>query len=222
MMSGKFTSIDEIAALFKDGQTLMCGGFANHGVPNRLIQCVIDSGARHFTLISNDSGDADLTVGRLIHHGLVDKLIASHIGRNTETVALVAAGKIELELVPQGSLAERMRCGGSGLGGVLTKTGIGTMVEEGKQFVEADGERYLLETALRADIGLVRARTADPLGNLTYRGTMRNFNPLVAKASRLTLVDADMLVDVGELGIDCIITPGAYVDKILTLQGERL
>ncbi|PWC24060.1 MULTISPECIES: 3-oxoacid CoA-transferase subunit A [Brenneria] len=221
-MSGKFTSIDEIAALFKDGQTLMCGGFANHGVPNRLIQCVIDSGARHFTLISNDSGDADLTVGRLIHHGLVDKLIASHIGRNTETVALVAAGKIELELVPQGSLAERMRCGGSGLGGVLTKTGIGTMVEEGKQFVEADGERYLLETALRADIGLVRARTADPLGNLTYRGTMRNFNPLVAKASRLTLVDADMLVDVGELGIDCIITPGAYVDKILTLQGERL
>lgn len=222
MMPGKLTSTDEIIGLFRDGQTLMCGGFANHGVPNRLIQCVIDSGARHLTLISNDSGDADLTIGRLIHHGLVDKLIASHIGRNTETVALVAAGKIELELVPQGSLAERMRCGGSGLGGVLTKTGIGTMVEEGKQSVMVDGERYLLETALQADIGLVRARTADPLGNLTYRGTMRNFNPLVAKASRLTLVDADMLVDVDELGIDSIITPGAYVDKILTLQGERL
>ncbi|MEC5344622.1 3-oxoacid CoA-transferase subunit A [Brenneria populi] len=221
-MAEKFASKDEIIGLFQDGQTLMCGGFANHGVPNRLIQCVIDSGARHFTLIANDSGDADLTIGRLIHHGLVDKLIASHIGRNTETVALVAAGKIELELVPQGSLAERMRCGGSGLGGVLTQTGIGTLVEEGKQSVMVGGERYLLETALRADIGLVRARTADPLGNLTYRGTMRNFNPLVAKASRLTLADADMLVDVDELGIDSIITPGAYVDKILTMQGERL
>lgn len=219
-MPGKIVSFEEITRLFEDGQTLICGGFANCGVPNRLIQCVIDSGARHLTLISNDSGDADLTVGRLIHHGLVDKLIASHIGRNTETVALVEAGKIKLELVPQGSLAERIRCGGSGLGGVLTKTGLGTLVEEGKQTVVVNGELFLLETALRADIALVRARTADPLGNLTYRGTMRNFNPLVAKAAQLTLVDADMLVDIDELGVDRIITPGVYVDKILTIQGE--
>jgi acetate CoA/acetoacetate CoA-transferase alpha subunit len=219
-MPGKFVSSDEITRLFEDGQTLICGGFANCGVPNRLIQCVIDSGARHLTLISNDSGDADLTIGRLIHHGLVDKLIASHIGRNTETVALVEAGKIKLELVPQGSLAERIRCGGSGLGGVLTKTGLGTLVEEGKQTVVVNGELFLLETALRADIALVRARTADPLGNLTYRGTMRNFNPLVAKAAQLTLVDADMLVDIDELGVERIITPGVYVDKILTTQGE--
>ncbi|MFS2221476.1 CoA transferase subunit A [Pantoea sp. B65] len=221
-MAEKFALPDDITALFKDGQTLMCGGFANHGVPNRLIDCVIASGARHLTLISNDSGDADLTIGRLIHHGLVDKLIASHIGRNTETVALVAAGKIELELVPQGSLAERMRCGGSGLGGVLTKTGIGTLVEEGKRRIEINGEVWLLEVPLQADIGLVRARTADPLGNLTYRGTMRNFNPLVAKASRLTLVEADMLVDVDELGVDAVVTPGVYVDKILTLPGATL
>ncbi len=221
-MANKFALPEEIIALFKDGQTLMCGGFANHGVPNRLIDCVIASGARHFTLISNDSGDANLTIGRLIHHGLVDKLIASHIGRNTETVALVAAGKIALELVPQGSLAERMRCGGSGLGGVLTKTGLSTVVDKGKQHIEVDGEEWLLETPLRADIGLVRARTADPLGNLTYRGTMRNFNPLVAKAANLTLVDADIQVDVGELGVDSIVTPGVYVNKILTVQGERL
>ncbi|GAA3905988.1 acetate CoA-transferase subunit alpha [Gibbsiella dentisursi] len=221
-MATKFALPEEIIALFKDGQTLMCGGFANHGVPNRLIDCVIASGARHFTLISNDSGDANLTIGRLIHHGLVDKLIASHIGRNTETVALVAAGKIALELVPQGSLAERMRCGGSGLGGVLTKTGLSTVVDKGKQHIEVDGEEWLLETPLRADIGLVRARTADPLGNLTYRGTMRNFNPLVAKAANLTLVDADIQVDVGELGVDSIVTPGVYVNKILTVQGERL
>ncbi|HEY0209093.1 3-oxoacid CoA-transferase subunit A [Acerihabitans sp.] len=220
-MPGKYASADEITRLFKDGQTLICGGFANCGVPNHLIQCVIDSGARHFTLISNDSGDADLTIGRLFHHGLVDKLIASHIGRNTETVALVEAGKIQLELVPQGSLAERIRCGGSGLGGVLTKTGLGTLVEEGKHRVVVNGELFLLETALRADIALVRARTADPLGNLTYRGTMRNFNPLVAKAARVTLVDADMLVDLDEYGVDRIVTPGVYVDKILTTQGEN-
>lgn len=216
-MINKFALSDEIISLFKDGQTLMCGGFANAGVPNRLIDCVLASGAKHFTLISNDSGDADLTIGRLIHHGLVDKLIASHIGRNTETVALVAANKIELELVPQGSLAERMRCGGSGLGGVLTKTGLGTLVQAGKQIVECQGESWMLETALKADIGLVRARTADALGNLTYRGTMRNFNPMVAKASTITVVDADMIVDIDELSIDQIVTPGVYVDKILMM-----
>lgn len=220
-MASKFALPDDIIALFHDGQTLMCGGFANHGVPNRLIDCVIASGARHLTLISNDSGDADLTIGRLIHHGLVDKLIASHIGRNTETVALVAEGKIELELVPQGSLAERMRCGGAGLGGVLTRTGLGTLVDKDKPHMVVNGEEWLLETPLRADIGLVRARTADPLGNLTYRGTMRNFNPLVAKAARLTLVDADNLVDVDELALDSIITPGVFVDKILVRQGEQ-
>lgn len=214
-MIDKFTNRDEIISLFKDGQTIMCGGFANHGVPNELVQCVLDSGAKHLTLISNDSGDANLTVGRLIHQGVVDKLIASHIGRNTETVALLEAGKIELELCPQGSLAERMRCGGSGLAGVLTKTGLGTIVEDGKQVITVDGERYLLETALRADIGLVRARTSDPIGNLTYRGTMRNFNPLIAKAAEITLVDADMFVDINELALDSIVTPGAFVDKIL-------
>jgi acetate CoA/acetoacetate CoA-transferase alpha subunit len=220
-MSTKFALPEEIIALFKDGQTLMCGGFANTGVPTRLIDCVIASGARHFTLISNDSGDADLTIGRLIRHGLVDKMIGSHIGRNTETVALVAENKIELELVPQGSLAERIRCGGAGLGGALTKTGIGTVIAEGKPLIDVDGETWMLETALRADIALVRARTADPLGNLTYRGTMRNFNPLMAKAADITLVDADMLVDIDELPIDAIVTPGAYVNKILRMKGEH-
>ncbi|CAG9000039.1 MAG: Acetate CoA-transferase subunit alpha [Candidatus Celerinatantimonas neptuna] len=214
-MLNKYARSDEIISLFHDGQTLMCGGFANHGVPNRLIDCIIASGAKHFTFITNDSGDEDLTIGRLIHRGLIDKLIASHIGRNPETVALVAEHKIELELVPQGSLAERMRCGGSGLGGVLTKTGLGTVVEEGKPTVEVDGQTYLLERPLRADIGLVRARACDPLGNLTYRGTMRNFNPLVAQACDVTLVDADMRVDIDELGVDRIMTPGVYVDKVL-------
>lgn len=217
-MADKYSSKESIIRLFKDGQTIMCGGFANHGVPNKLVDCILESGVRHLTLISNDSGDANLTIGRLIHHGVVDKLIASHIGRNTETIELVEAGKIDLELVPQGSLAERMRCGGSGLGGVLTKTGLGTMVEKGKQIIKVNDEEYLLETALRADIGLVRARTSDPLGNLTYRGTMQNFNPLVAKASAITLVDADMHVDIGEYSIDSIVTPGAYVDFVLAAK----
>lgn len=214
-MEGKFRSRDEIIALFKDGMTLMCGGFANHGTPNNLVQCVLDSGAKHITLISNDSGDANMTIGRLIHHGVVDKLIASHIGMNTQTVALVAENKIDIELCPQGSLAERMRCGGSGLGGVLTKTGLGTIAAKGKKVIEVDGEEYLLETPLRAEVSLVRARMADPLGNLTYRGTSRNFNPLVAKASDITVVEADLHMEINEIPIDSIVTPGVYVDMIL-------
>lgn len=220
MAIDKFTSKDDVLRLFKDGQTIMCGGFANHGVPNQLIDCVLESGVRHLTLISNDSGDANLTIGRLFHEGVVDKLIGSHIGRNTETIELVEAGKIELELVPQGSLAERIRCGGSGLGGVLTKTGLGTVVEKGKQIISVNGEEYLLEIPLRADISLVRARTSDPLGNLTYHGTMQNFNSLIAKAGAITLVDADIHVDIGELALDSIVTPGAYVDFVLADDKE--
>jgi acetate CoA/acetoacetate CoA-transferase alpha subunit len=214
-MVGKFRSRDEIVALFKDGQTLMIGGFANHGVPNKLIQCVIDSGAHHLTLISNDTGDADLTIGRLVHRGLIDKIYCSHIGMNTETMALVAESKVDYEMIPQGSLAERMRCGGSGLGGVLTRTGLGTLAEKGKQIIEANGKRYLLETALRADIALVKARMADPLGNLAYRGSARNFNPLVARAGDITVVEADLRMEVDEIGLDYIVTPGVYIDMIL-------
>lgn len=214
-MSSKLRSKDEIVALFKDGQTIVHGGFANHGAPNRLIDCVLESGARHLTLLGNDTGDANETIGRLIHEGRVDRVIGSHIGMNTETVALVAEGKIEVTLVPQGSLAERMRCGGSGLGGVLTKTGLGTIAETGKQIVEVNGETWLLETALRGDVALVRARSADPFGNLTYRGTSRNFNPLVAKAATVTVVEADMLVELDEIEPDRIVTPGVFVDMIL-------
>lgn len=214
-MSSKFRSKADIVALFQDGQTVVIGGFANHGVPDALIDCVLDSGARHLTLLSNDTGDADLTIGRLVHAGRIDKVIASHIGMNSETVELFANGKIDVTLVPQGSLAERLRCGGAGLGGVLTKTGLGTIAEKGKQVIEVDGERWLLEPALRGDVALVRARTADPLGNLTYRGTSRNFNPLVAKAAAITVVEADMLVELDEIGVDHIVTPGVYVDMIL-------
>lgn len=214
-MSGKYRTKDEIVSLFHDGQTIVVGGFANHGVPNALIDCVLDSGARHLTLLSNDTGDADLTVGRLIHNGRVDRFIGSHIGMNSETVAAVEDGKIDVTLIPQGSLAERIRCGGSGLGGVLTKTGLGTIAENGKQILEVNGETWLLEPALRGDIALVRARTADPYGNLTYRGTSRNFNPLVAKAADITVAEADHLVELDEIEPDRVVTPGVFVDMIL-------
>jgi acetate CoA/acetoacetate CoA-transferase alpha subunit len=214
-MSGKYRTKDEIVALFRDGQTIVVGGFANHGVPNGLIDCVLDSGARHLTLLSNDTGDADLTVGRLIHNDRVDRVIGSHIGMNTETVAAVEAGRIEVTLIPQGSLAERLRCGGAGLGGVLTKTGLGTVAEKGKQIIEVDGEAWLLEPALRGDVALVRAHSADPYGNLTYRGTSRNFNPLVARAAGITVVEADHLVELDEIEPDRVVTPGVFVDMIL-------
>lgn len=214
-MSGKFRPKDEIVALFRDGQTIVHGGFANHGAPNALIDCVLESGARHLTLLGNDTGDPNETIGRLIHEGRVDKVIGSHIGMNAETVELVANGKIELTLIPQGSLAERIRCGGSGLGGVLTKTGLGTIAENGKQKIEVNGETWLLEPALRGDVAIVRARCADPYGNLTYRGTSRNFNPLVAKAAAITVVEADHLVELDEIEPDRIVTPGVFVDMIL-------
>lgn len=214
-MSGKYRTKDEIVSLFHDGQTIVVGGFANHGVPNALIDCVLDSGARHLTLLSNDTGDADLTIGRLIHNGRVDRFIGSHIGMNSETVAAVEEGKIDVTLIPQGSLAERIRCGGSGLGGVLTKTGLGTIAENGKQILEVNGETWLLEPALRGNIALVRARTADPYGNLTYRGTSRNFNPLVAKAADITVAEADHLVELDEIEPDRVVTPGVFVDMIL-------
>ncbi len=214
-MVSKLRTKTEIAALFEDGQTIVVGGFANHGEPDALIDCVLESGARHLTLLGNDTGDANETVGRLIHEGRVDRVIGSHIGMNAETVELVAAGKIEVTLVPQSSLAERLRCGGSGLGGVLTKTGLGTIAEEGKKIIEVDGQRWLLETALRGDVALVRARAADPYGNLIYRGTSRNFNSLVAKTAAVTVVEADALVDLGEIEPDQVVTPGIYVDMIL-------
>ncbi|PLW77120.1 CoA transferase subunit A [Cohaesibacter celericrescens] len=214
-MTGKIRARDEIVAQFKDGQTIMCGGFANHGVPNNLIDCVLESGAKNLTLISNDTGDANLTVGRLVHNKRVDRVIASHVGMNTETVALIEDGKIDVQFSPQGTLMERIRCGGSGLGGVLTKTGLGTIMQDGKQLIDVAGEQYLLETALRADIALVRSRMADPLGNLAYRGTSRNTNALIAQAADLAIVDADFLVEVDEIGVDRIVTPGVFIDMIL-------
>lgn len=209
-MISKLFSRDEIISRFYDGQTIMTGGFAFHGCAGELMDCLIASGAKHLTNIALDASAA-----RLMHLGIFDKVIMAHSGSVPENLALMASGKIEVEFCPMGTLAERIRAGGMGLGGILVKTGLGTVAQEGKQLVEVNGETWILETALRADISLVRAGTADAYGNLTYRGTARNSNHVVATAGDLTIVQADQLVELDSIPPESIVTPGIFVDMIL-------
>lgn len=209
-MISKLFSRDEIISRFHDGQTIMTGGFAFHGCAGELLDCLIASGAKHLTNIALDASAA-----RLMHLGIFDKVIMAHSGSVPENLALMASGKIEVEFCPMGTLAERIRAGGMGLGGILVKTGLGTVAQEGKQLVEVNGETWILETALRADISLVRAGTADAYGNLTYRGTARNSNHVVATAGDLTIVQADQLVELDSIPPESIVTPGIFVDMIL-------
>lgn len=210
----KLAGKSEIMKLFHDDMTLMIGGFANRGSAKKLIDMVVESGVQDISIISNDSGDPDLTVGRLIRSGQAKKLTASHVGMNPELGEAVLAGRMELELSPQGTLAERIRCGGAGMGGILVKTGLGTIIEEGKQKIEVNGQTYLLETPLTAEIALVKAYKADTLGNLVYKGTQRNFNPLVAMAAKTVIVEAEEIVPVGSLDMDEIHTPGVFVSMV--------
>lgn len=214
-MKSKVAAKEAIMACFRDGQTIGIGGQANHGAPNRLIELLVESGVKDLTIVSLDSGFMDSTVGRLVHSGQVKKLITTHIGKNQETVALYSSGALEAELNPMGSFIERIRCGGMGLGGVLTKTGLGTVVEEGKQKIVSNGEAYLIEPAIRVDIALTRARRGDPMGNLSYRGTSGNSNPILVTAGDLSIVEVDYLMELGELTIDEITTPALFVDMIL-------
>ena len=209
-MISKLFSRDEIISRFHDGQTIMTGGFAFHGCAGELMDCLIASGAKHLTNIALDASAA-----RLMHLGIFDKVIMAHSGSVPENLALMASGTIEVEFCPMGTLAERIRAGGMGLGGILVKTGLGTVAQEGKQLVEVNGETWILETALRADISLVRAGTADAYGNLTYRGTARNSNHVVATAGDLTIVQADQLVELDSIPPESIVTPGIFVDMIL-------
>lgn len=209
-MISKLFSRGEIISRFHDGQTIMTGGFAFHGCAGELMDCLIASGAKHLTNIALDASAA-----RLMHLGIFDKVIMAHSGSVPENLALMASGKIEVEFCPMGTLAERIRAGGMGLGGILVKTGLGTVAQEGKQLVEVNGETWILETALRADISLVRAGTADAYGNLTYRGTARNSNHVVATAGDLTIVQADQLVELDSIPPESIVTPGIFVDMIL-------
>ena len=209
----------EAVAGISDGATIMIGGFNYGGVPYTLVEALLGQGTTGLTLISNDTAYDDVGHGKLVREGRVKKVVASHVGLNRTTQRLFNEGRMELELVPQGTFAERIRAGGFGLGGVLTPTGVGTVVEEGKQVLEVQGRRYILELPLRAEVALLRAFRADTMGNLTYRGTNRNFNPAMAAAADLVIAEVDEILSPGGLDAEDIVTPGILVD-ILVMKGD--
>lgn len=211
----KVVNMDKIKPLFKDGMSLMIGGFLGCGTPNNIIDLLIELNIKDLTIIANDTSFVDNGLGRLVVNGQVKKAIVSHIGTNPETGRLMNEGKMEVQLVPQGTLIERIRCGGAGLGGVLTPTGIGTIVEEGKQKIAVEGKEYLLELPLRADMALVKGTISDELGNTFYKGTTKNFNPIIALAADIVIVETDKLVKIGELDADHVMTPGVLVDYVV-------
>jgi len=210
------TSLQEACAMIPDGASLMIGGFMGVGSPERVIDELVRQGKRDLTVIGNDTAWPGRGIGKLVDAGLVKRTIASHIGLNPETQRQMIAGSMHVDLVPQGTLIERIRAAGYGLGGVLTPTGVGTVVEEGKQRIEVDGKSYLLETALHADFALVHAFLADYLGNLSYALTARNFNPIIAMAGKTTIVTADHIVPVGLISPDHVVTPAPLVDFLVT------
>ncbi len=204
----------QCVALIPDGASLMIGGFMAVGTPERLVDELLKQNKRNLTVIANDTAAPGRGIGKLISEKRVRKAIVSHIGLNPETQKQMLAGDMEVELVPQGTLIERIRAGGFGLGGVLTQTGIGTVVEEGKQRVEIDGKSFLIEKALRADFALVNAFLADYRGNLSYALTARNFNPIIAMAADTVIATADNVVPVGLISPDHVVTPAPIVDYL--------
>ncbi|MBO8171328.1 MAG: 3-oxoacid CoA-transferase subunit A [Bacillaceae bacterium] len=215
----KIGTLDQAMEHFYSGMTLMFGGFGGVGNPPSLIQGILDRGIDELTIIGNDTAFPDIGIGRLVTAGRVKKVIASHIGSNPVAGELMTKGEMEVEFSPQGTLAERVRAGGMGLGGILTDVGLGTIAEEGKQKVEVDGRTYLVETALTAEVAIVHAKKADSYGNLVYDTSARNFNPLVAMAGDITIAEADEIVETGELDPEEIVTPGAFVDMVIPSRG---
>jgi acetate CoA/acetoacetate CoA-transferase alpha subunit len=214
----KTVPIDEAVSMIPHGASLMIGGFMGCGTPEPLMDELLRQGKRELTVIANDTAQPGVGIGKLVHAKLVRRAIVSHIGLNPETQQQMLAGELEVQLVPQGTLVERIRAGGAGLGGVLTPTGLGTVVEEGKQKICAGGRQYLLETALRADYALVHALVCDYLGNLAYVLTARNFNPLMATAADKVIVYADHVVPVGVIAPDHVVTPAPLVDYVIAKE----
>jgi acetate CoA/acetoacetate CoA-transferase alpha subunit len=208
-------SIEDAVGQIPDGASLMVGGFMAVGTPERLVDEIVRQGKRELTVIGNDAGFPDKGIGKLVHAGLVRKLIASHIGLNPEAQQQMLAGAMTIELTPQGTLIERIRAAGYGLGGVLTATGVGTTVEEDKQKIEIDGEVFLLERPLRADFALLHAFLADYAGNLAYALTGRNFNPVIAMAGATVIATAEHIVPMGVISPDHVVTPAPLVDCLV-------
>ena len=207
--------LDKSVAMIPDGASVMIGGFMAVGTPERVIDEIVRQNKRNLTVIANDTAMPGKGIGKLIDAKLLGKAVVSHIGLNPETQRQMMAGELEVELVPQGTLIERIRAGGYGLGGILTQTGIGTSVESGKQRIQVSGKDYLLEVALRADFALVQAFLADYMGNLSYALTARNFNPVIAMAADTVIASAEHIVPVGVLAPDHVVTPAPVVDYLI-------
>jgi len=214
----KVTGLTHAVEMIPDGACLMIGGFLGVGTPHRIIDELVRQGKRNLTIIANDTGRPELGIGRLVVAKQVRKVIVSHIGTNPETQKQMIAGELEVELVPQGTLAERIRAGGYGLGGVITPTGLGTMVAEGKQTIELNGRLFLIELPLRADFALLEARRSDYRGNLDYSLTARNFNAVMAMAADQVIAEPEEIVPTGCITPDEVITPFVLVDHIVEQQ----
>ncbi|WP_329955878.1 CoA transferase subunit A [Calidifontibacillus erzurumensis] len=215
----KVVSLEEALDVINDGCTLMFGGFGGVGSPPTIINGIVRKGVKNLTLIGNDAGFPDIGIGRVVSRGLAKKMIVSHIGSNPIAGQLMMEGKMEVEFSPQGTLVERIRAGGVGLGGILTDIGLDSMVEDGKQKILINGKQYLVETALSADISIVYAKKADRFGNLIYETSARNTNPLVAMAGKCTIAEVEEIVEVGELNPEEIITPGIFINMIVQSEG---
>jgi 3-oxoacid CoA-transferase subunit A len=216
----KPAAAEALRDVLRNGITLAVGGFGLSGIPGDLIEAVRDSGVQDLTVVSNNMGVDGKGLGVLIEAGQVRKVIASYVGENRLFAQQYLAGRLEVEFTPQGTLAERLRAGGAGIPAFYTKTGVGTLVAEGKPHEVFDGATYVLERAIRADVALVHAHTADTDGNLTYRYTARNFNPVVATAGAVTIAEAEVIVEPGALDPNHIVTPGVYVQRLVQASGR--
>jgi 3-oxoacid CoA-transferase subunit A len=222
MMNKVFKTPEEaMEGLCKDGMTVMSGGFGLCGIPENLIAALRDSGAKDLTVISNNAGVDGFGLGQLLETKQIKKMVSSYVGENKEFERQYLGGELELEFNPQGTLAERIRAGGAGIPGFYTKTGVGTMIAEGKEHKDFGGETYIMETGLKADVSIVKAWKGDAEGNLIYKATARNFSPMMATAGKVTVAEVDEIVPVGSLDPNSIHTPGIFVQRIVQAECEK-
>ena len=214
-------AVDALSGIVKDGQTIMVGGFGLCGIPENLIAALKILNVKDLTIISNNCGVDDFGLGILLHSKQIRKMISSYVGENKLFAQQVLSGEIEVELMPQGTLAERIRAGGAGIPAFYTPTGIGTVVADGKEHQRFDGKEYIMERWLKADVSLLKAWKGDVFGNLVYRKSARNFNPMMATAAEKVIAEVEEIVPIGSLDQDIIHTPGIYIDKMLEAKSEK-
>ena len=220
-MKQVYTSFSEVVKDIKDGSTIMVGGFGLCGIPENSIQALVDSGVKDLTVISNNCGIDDFGLGLLLRNKQIKKMIGSYVGENKEFERQVLSGEIEVELTPQGTLAEKIRAGGAGIPAFYTPAGVGTPVAEGKEVRMFNGKEYVLEEALHADFALVKAEVADKFGNLIYNKTAQNFNPMMAAAGKVTIAEVERIVEIGDLDPAAIHSPSIYVQGLLQAKAEK-